>query len=113
MSLSGSGWVLIAKDVGVPQEYHALGGFKNPFFFFFPMLSEVQTDVLLKSTRRWLHPSIEPREWVLSDDCLSDCTTESNHGQAPILQLSNAHLLLALLVLRKPAGKAIVSSSLH
>ena len=50
---------------------------------------------------------------MTSQDSLGDCASKGEHSQTSILELGQAHLLLALLVAGEPAGKTVVTGDLQ
>ena len=50
---------------------------------------------------------------MAGDDGLSDGATEGEHCKAAVLQLSGAHLLLALLIAGEELGEAVVAGNLQ
>ena len=60
----------------------------------------------------WSFHSEEPWKWVASESSLGHSSCEGQHGQAAVLQLGQAHLLLSFLIAGEQAGEAIIPSHL-
>merc|ERR1711972_612563 len=73
------------------------------------------SDCLLSISQRHVpRRSVEPREGVAREHRLRDGAAERNHGEPAVLQLLQAHLLLALLVLRQELDtEAVVAGRLE